>query len=118
MPTPYSGSCGAKMRSMPAPTACWSADRPGASSAITGAPAESVGFAQARRALDDPGEADPLAGRGEPGKAGEQDGPPGGTGACGESHAEQRAERVGTRVAEHDLLAQVGGQQRGGRPDR
>src|SRR2546423_918884 len=265
MPTPYSGSCGAKMRSMPAPTACWSVDRPGASSAITGsartttsnaagtsttstqvssadavaptaarssrsrspassgttsaasappatiskmmlgmlfavwymsarcvyptvlprtsvranpatrlrsvstamsaaaramrvvvrvltvpsgslreppwcvafprrraprsrrrrgplrswrAAAQRVQFAQAGRALDDLGEADLLAGRGEAGEPGEQQRPPDRPGTGGERHAEERAERVRARVAEHDLLAEVGREQGGGGTDR
>ena len=68
---------------------------------------------QGRGALDDGGEADHLAGRGEAGDHGQQR-DPGRTRQAGSGrHPEQGAERVGARVAEHRPFAKVFGKQGG-----
>ena len=81
------------------------------------AAAQHVQPAQGRRALDDLGEADLLAGGGQPDDPGQQR-DPGRPRQPGRGGAEHGAQRVRPAVAEHGPLAQVLGQQRQGRRQR
>ena len=84
-----------------------------------GPAAQRVELAQAGRALDHRGEADPLAGQGQrrPRRPARPAGRPAAAGPPA-PYAEQRAGRVRAGVAEHRPLAQVRGQQRRGRHRR